>query len=254
VISATETNLIPTGEECNPAQSERSLIQRAQLGDEQAFASLYQSHKKRVYSVCLLMTKDMAEAEDLTQEAFLQVFRCVGSFRGDSAFSTWLYRVAVNTVLMKLRRRKAPPLVSLDEPVSPESPSLRRDVGRADLNLNGAIDRITLRRAMLELPEGCRQIFALHEVEGYQHHEIAKMLDCSVGNSKSQLHKAKMKMRDLLFPKRRSLRRRTENQAIESSVAGKSTSRPQLSLAYRTTGKQLPQSTRDHMRYEMQNG
>lgn len=237
VISPTATNMVPTGEQSNPAESERSLIQRAQRGDEQAFASLYQSHKKRVYSVCLLMTKDMAEAEDLTQEAFLQVFRCVGSFRGDSAFSTWLYRVAVNTVLMKLRRRKAPPLVSLDEPVSSESPSLRRDVGTADLNLSGAIDRITLRRALQELPAGCRQIFALHEVEGYQHHEIAKMLDCSVGNSKSQLHKAKMKMRDLVFPKRRSLRRRAESQVAASSPIGKNASRPQLALSYSAMGK-----------------
>jgi len=220
VISATETDVIPASNETKRPQSERSLVQRAQKGDEQAFAALFQSHKKRVYSVCLLMTKDIAEAEDLTQEAFLQVFRSVSSFRGDSAFSTWLYRVAVNTVLMKLRRRKSPPIVSLDEPVSPESPSLRRDVGRVDPRLNGTIDRITLRRAMQELPEGCREIFVLHEVEGYQHHEIAEMLDCSVGNSKSQLHKAKMKMRDLLFPKRRVLRRPTANRESNTSSSG----------------------------------
>ena len=206
VISATATNAIPAKEVTKENESERSLVRRAQRGDAQAFATLFELHRKRVYGVCLMMTKDMAEAEDLTQEAFLQVFRSIGSFRGDSAFSTWLYRIAVNTVLMKQRRRKAPP-VSLDEPVSSESPSLRRDIGRADLRLCGAIDRIALRRAIQELPEGCRKIFALHQVEGYQHHEIAKMLDCSVGNSKSQLHKAKMKMRDLLFPKRRVLRR-----------------------------------------------
>ncbi|MGD0986998.1 MAG: sigma-70 family RNA polymerase sigma factor [Candidatus Sulfotelmatobacter sp.] len=229
VISATATDMIPAVKESNPVETERSLVQRAQRGDEQAFAALFQTHKKRVYSVCLLMTKDVAEAEDLTQEAFLQVFRCVGSFRGDSAFSTWLYRVAVNTVLMKLRRRKAPPLVSLDEPVSAESPSLKRDVGRADLRLSGAIDRIALRRAMQELPEGCRQIFALHEVEGYQHHEIAKMLDCSVGNSKSQLHKAKMKMRDLLFPKRRVLRRNANHNMTELLPSDLNTERAELS-------------------------
>jgi RNA polymerase sigma-70 factor (ECF subfamily) len=228
-ISATATDMIPAVKESNPVETERSLVQRAQRGDEQAFAALFQTHKKRVYSVCLLMTKDVAEAEDLTQEAFLQVFRCVGSFRGDSAFSTWLYRVAVNTVLMKLRRRKAPPLVSLDEPVSAESPSLKRDVGRADLRLSGAIDRIALRRAMQELPEGCRQIFALHEVEGYQHHEIAKMLDCSVGNSKSQLHKAKMKMRDLLFPKRRVLRRNANHNMTELLPSDLNTERAELS-------------------------
>ena len=154
VISATATNVIPVSDETNRSESERSLVQRAQNGDGQAFATLFQSHKKRVYSVYLLMTKDIAEAEDLTQEAFLQVFRTVSSFRGDSAFSTWLYRVAVNTVLMKLRRRRSPPIVSLDEPVSSESPSLRRDVGKVDPQLSGAIDRITLRRAMQELPEG----------------------------------------------------------------------------------------------------
>jgi len=100
-VISTTANVIPVSEATNRGDSERSLVQRAQAGDEQAFSTLFTLHKKRVYSVCLLMTKDVAEAEDLTQEAFLQVFRSVGSFRGDSAFSTWLYRVAVNTVLMK---------------------------------------------------------------------------------------------------------------------------------------------------------
>ncbi|MGC2794775.1 MAG: sigma-70 family RNA polymerase sigma factor, partial [Candidatus Sulfotelmatobacter sp.] len=163
VISATAANLVPGQQEAR-RESEQSLVQRAQSGDENAFARLFQLHKKRVYSVCLLMTKDLAEAEDLTQEAFLQVFRSVGSFRGDSAFSTWLYRVAVNTVLMKIRRRKSPPLLSLDEPISPESPTLRRDVGKADPQLSGAIDSIALRSAIRELPDGCRKIFVLHEV------------------------------------------------------------------------------------------
>lgn len=200
------------------ANPELTLVQRAQRGDEEAFSILFQTHRKRVYSVCLLMTKDVAEAEDLTQEAFLQVFRSVGSFRGDSAFSTWLYRVAVNTVLMKLRRRKAPPALSLDEPVSAESPSLRRDFGQPDMRLSGAVDRIALRRAIEELPEGCRKIFALHEVQGYQHHEIAELLNCSIGNSKSQLHKAKLKMRDLLFPKRKAVRRKMSARSTSAAA------------------------------------
>src|SRR6266704_2931921 len=227
VISATAANAMPGENERSRDDSELSLVQRAQRGEEQAFATLFQLHKKRVYSVCLLMTKDVAEAEDLTQEAFLQVFRSVSSFRGDAAFSTWLYRVAVNTVLMKLRRRKSPPIVSLDEPVNPESPSLHRDFGKSDPELTGVVDRIALRRALQELPEGCRTIFALHEVEGYQHHEIAQLLDCSIGNSKSQLHKAKLKMRDLLFPKRRLLRRPAGNPATDSSSADNNNMRPE---------------------------
>jgi RNA polymerase sigma-70 factor, ECF subfamily len=210
-ISATSMNVpqasvIPLGAENQRDDSEGSLVQRAQRGDEQAFATLYQLHNKRVYSVCLRMTKDVAEAEDLAQEAFIQVFRNLNSFRGNSAFATWLYRVAVNTVLMKLRRRKSPPMLSLDEPVSNHSPSLKREIGKDDLSLRGAIDRIALRRAIEELPGGARQIYELHEVEGYQHHEIAEQLQCSIGNSKSQLHKAKKTMRALLFPQRRILR------------------------------------------------
>src|SRR6202051_5421877 len=114
--------------------------------------------KKRDYSICLKMTKYVADAEDLTQPAFLQLFGSINSFRGDSAFSTWLYRIAVNTVLMKLRRRKSPPLVSLDEPVSSDTTSLKRDGGRADPSLSGAVDRIALNRVIEELPAGCRQI------------------------------------------------------------------------------------------------
>ncbi len=217
-ISAAEANVIPATNVNGRDDSQINLVKGAQSGDEQAFATLFQQHKNRVYSVCLLMTKDVAEAEDLTQEAFLQVFRTVSSFRGEAAFSTWLYRVAVNTVLMKLRRRKAPQTVSLDEPVNPESPSLRRDLGKSDPDLTGVIDRIALRRALQELPEGCRTIFALHEVEGYQHHEIAQLLDCSIGNSKSQLHKAKLKMRALLFPRRKIRRRPVENESAHQGA------------------------------------
>jgi RNA polymerase sigma-70 factor (ECF subfamily) len=225
VISATTTNVIPAQKEVNRDDSECSFVQRAQRGDEHAFATLFQLYKKRVHSVCLLMTKDLAEAEDLTQEAFLQVFRSIGSFRSEAKFSTWLYRVAVNTVLMKLRR-KSPPTFSLDEPVSPDSSSLRRDFGRSDPDLSGTIDRIALRRAIRELPEGCRTIFALHEVEGYQHREIARLLGCSVGNSKSQLHKAKLKLRELLFPKKKVMRRREAGQGAEAA----DTARPLIGI------------------------
>jgi len=205
-ISPTAPKVVPAEKQPSWDDSQRSLVERAQRGDEQAFADLFQMHKQRVYSVCLIMTKDIAEAEDLTQEAFMQVFRAIGGFRGNAAFSTWLHRIAVNTVLMKLRRRKPSTPFSIDQPVSPES-SRPSEFGRRDLALTGVIDRLALRRAIQELPEGCRTVFALHEVEGYQHHEIAQMLQCSVGTSKSQLHRAKLKMRDLLFPEKKSMRR-----------------------------------------------
>jgi RNA polymerase sigma-70 factor (ECF subfamily) len=186
----------------NPNSSrslDADLIKRAQQGDSDAFATLFHSHKTRIYSLCLRMTNNTAEAEDLAQDAFLQVFRKLSSFRGDSALSTWLYRIAVNTVLMHFRR-KTPCRISLDEPIrnQDDTKSVRREYGTRDGRLDSVVSRVALTRAISELPEGYRAIFLLHEVEGYQHREIAKLLGCSVGNSKSQLHKAKLRIRDFL--------------------------------------------------------
>jgi RNA polymerase sigma-70 factor, ECF subfamily len=180
-----------------PFDSDRDSIRRAQQGDADAFASIFHAHKARIYSVCLRMTNNTAEAEDLTQDAFMQVFRKLSTFRGDSALSTWLYRIAVNTVLMSFRK-KALRQISLDEPSNQNTKLPSREYGRTDDRLTGSIDRIALARAIQELPDGYRTIFLLHEVEGYEHQEIAEFLDCSVGNSKSQLHKAKLRIRELL--------------------------------------------------------
>jgi RNA polymerase sigma-70 factor (ECF subfamily) len=182
----------------SPAPDEAKLLSEAQAGDHQAFARIYSQHKRRIYSLCLRMVGDIAEAEDLTQEAFLQLHRKIATFRGDSAFSTWLHRLAINVVLMHLRRKNLS-LVSLDEAMEPspdDGPG--RSFGAADLNLAGSIDRLALEHAVADLPAGYRLIFILHDIEGYEHNEIASMLDCSIGNSKSQLHKARLKLREAL--------------------------------------------------------
>lgn len=208
-----------------PPKSDAELVRSAREGNEDAFAALYAAHRTKVYSICLRMTSNTAEAEDLTQTAFLQVFRKLGSFRGDSALSTWLYRVAVNTVLMHFRK-KGLRQVSLDEPTNRETGAPKREQGKVDARLSTSIDRIVLTRAMKELPTGYRTIFLLHEVEGYEHHEIARLLRCSVGNSKSQLHKAKARMRELLgrpkaqegaqaeHQKRRTLQNLTKGESV----------------------------------------
>jgi len=179
------------------AASQTQLIARAQQGDEAAFEALYTAHKRRVYSLCLRMTSDPANAEDLAQEAFLQLFRKISTFRGESAFTTWLHRMVVNVVLMRLRK-KALPVVSLDEPDTSQDEPVKRDFGENDLRLMGSIDRLRLTSAIETLPPGYRNVFMLHDVEGYEHNEIAQIMNCSVGNSKSQLHKARLKLRDLL--------------------------------------------------------
>jgi len=174
------------------------VLERAQAGDHIAFAEIYSLHKRRIYSLCLRMLGNPAEAEDLTQEAFLQLHRKIATFRGESAFSTWLHRLAINVVLMRLRK-KGLQLISLDEAMEPtteERPG--RSFGTDDLSLTGAIDRLVLQRAINDLPAGYRLIFMLHDIEGYEHNEIADMLECSIGNSKSQLHKARLKLRDAL--------------------------------------------------------
>ena len=180
----------------NPA--EQDALTRAQQGDHQGFAYLYTLHKRRIYSLCLRMVGNVAEAEDLTQEAFLQLHRKIATFRGDSAFSTWLHRLSVNVVLMHLRK-KGIPVTSLDEAMEPtQDDGPGRSFGAPDLSLTGSIDRLALERAVANLPAGYRLVFLLHDVEGYEHNEIATMLECSIGNSKSQLHKARLKLREAL--------------------------------------------------------
>ena len=178
--------------------SEANLIRRAQQGDAEAFGLLFERHKARVYALCLRMTRNTAEAEDLTQEAFLHVFRKLAAFRADSALSTWLYRVTVNTVLMHFRK-KTLCVVSVDKTNNEGNP-VPREFPMTDFRLTGCVDRMALNRALAELPNGYRKIFLLHEVAGYEHREIAKFLGCSVGNSKSQLHKARQRIRELLVP------------------------------------------------------
>lgn len=177
--------------------SEANAIERAKQGDADAFEALYNLHKRRVYSLCLRMTANTAAAEDLTQEAFLQLFRKIGTFRGESAFSTWLHRMAVNVVLMQLRK-KGLPIVPLEENIETEEETPKKELGSDDPRLAGSIDRMQLERSIASLPPGYRMIFLLHDVEGYEHNEIAEMVGCSIGNSKSQLHKARMKLREIL--------------------------------------------------------
>jgi RNA polymerase sigma-70 factor (ECF subfamily) len=177
--------------------TEAEAIERAKQGDAEAFEVLYKLHKRRVYSLCLRMTANTAEAEDLTQEAFLQLFRKLGTFRGESAFSTWLHRMAVNVVLMRLRK-KGLAVVPLEETIETEEEAPKKEPGAPDAVLAGSVDRLQLERAIGNLPPGYRTVFVLHDVEGYEHNEIAAIVGCSIGNSKSQLHKARMKLRDLL--------------------------------------------------------
>lgn len=174
-------------------------IRQAQLGDSAAFEKIYRLHAGRVYALCLRILRDPVEAEDLAQEAFMQLFRKLNTFRGESAFSTWLYRLTVNLGLMRLRK-KSPPTISIDatSDQDDDADSTNLDVGAPDLLLEGLIDRVRLERCIEQLPAGYRAIFVLHDVQGYQHTEIAEIVGRSIGDSKSQLHKARMRLRQLL--------------------------------------------------------
>jgi RNA polymerase sigma-70 factor (ECF subfamily) len=179
--------------------TEAEAIRLAQAGNATAFEQLYQLHSRRVYALCLRMVGNPSDAEDLMQEAFLQLFRKIGTFRGESAFSTWLHRMTVNVVLMRLRK-KTLPAASLEETTEPdeETGGPRKDIGAPDLRLSGAVDRVNLERSIEKLPPGYRTVFVLHDVQGFEHNEIAGIMGCSVGNSKSQLHKARTRLRELL--------------------------------------------------------
>jgi len=177
----------------------KAIVRLAQQGDAAAFETIFQLHSRRVYALCLRMVSDPAEAEDLAQEAFLQLFRKIQTFRGESAFSSWLHRLTANVVLMSFRRKR-PQATSLDEMMRSDDDNEmpRIELGGADPRLSGVCDRLNLQAAIEGLPDGYRLMLLLHDVHGYEHNEIARLLDCSIGNSKSQLHKARKRLRELL--------------------------------------------------------
>jgi RNA polymerase sigma-70 factor (ECF subfamily) len=190
------TNLTATQNEDNLTEAE--AIRQAKDGVSAAFEYLYQAHFRRVYNLCLRMIRNPAEAEDLTQQAFLQLFRKIGTFRGESGLSTWLHRVTVNVVLMHLRRKKPTELLAEDLERHTSNGEVSREHGSSDTSMLGAVERLNLMRAIRKLPSGYKQIFLMHDVIGYEHSEIAGLLGCSTGCSKSQLHKARQRLRRLL--------------------------------------------------------
>jgi RNA polymerase sigma-70 factor, ECF subfamily len=179
--------------------SSDEVIRLAQQGDLKAFELIYRLHSPRVYALCLRLVRDPVEAEDFTQDVFLQLFRKIHTFRGESAFSSWLYRLAANVVFMRFRKKRLT-MSSLESPTESddEISSTHVQIGITDLRLSGLFDRLNLQAAINQLPEGYRAMFILHDVYGYEHNEIASIFECSVGNSKSQLHKARKRLREVL--------------------------------------------------------
>lgn len=184
-------------ENISDTSSDFTLAQSATKGNMFAFEELYNRHHRRVYSLCLRMLQNTHEAEDLTQEVFIQLYRKIGSFRGDSAFTTWLHRMTVNQVLMHFRKRT----VKFEKTTEEGETPVQIVNGTENQAKMPIVDKIALDSAIALLPEGYKKVFVLHDVEGYEHEEVARILGCSVGTSKSQLHKARLKMRKLLQKK-----------------------------------------------------
>ncbi len=174
--------------------SDHELAQKSAGGDGEAFEQLYRRHFRRVYALCLRMLGDPTQAEDLTQDVFVNLFNKIGSFRGESAFTTWLHRMTVNQVLMFFRKASTRSELTTDEGETP----VQIVRGTENPNAMPVVDRISLERAIAQLPPGYRTVFILHDVEGHDHEEIARILEVSQGTSKSQLHKARLKLRTLL--------------------------------------------------------
>lgn len=174
--------------------SDYALAGRAAAGEREAFAVLYRRHFRRVYGVCLRLTANAADAEDLRQEVFLHLWGKIGSFRGEAAFSSWLYRFTVNQVLMHWRKRRKRPEEALGE----GKLSMQVEPGTKDPKQMPITDRIAIERAIAQLAPGHRKVFRLHDVEGYEHKEVAQMLGITEGTSKSQLHNARLKLRGLI--------------------------------------------------------
>jgi RNA polymerase sigma-70 factor, ECF subfamily len=208
---------------------EAEAIRLACEGNSRAFERLYKLHSRRVYGLCLRIVSNPTDAEDLTQEAFLQLFRKIHTFRGESSFSTWLHRLTVNIVFMRLRKKRHPE-VSLDATVEPGEQDSRPliEFGGPDLRLSGMLDHVNLSKAIDQLAEGYKEIFILHDVEGYEHSEIAGILGCSIGNSKSQLFKARLHLRKLL---QEDLRSQAREERVRSLAVPQQRDNPPLNLS-----------------------
>ena len=175
-------------------QSDRELARMAAGGDAAAFEEIHSRYRKFVFALALRMTGNEADAEDVTQDSFVSVLRGVGGFRGEAAFTTWLYRLVINQARMHFRRRRAQPEEQAgDGELLERGPRVAR---RADSD--PVIDRLAVEHAVRRLPPGYRAAFLLYVVEGYRHDEIAQLLGCTTGTSKSQLHKAKINLRRML--------------------------------------------------------
>jgi len=171
---------------------ERELIARAKAGEREAMGELYEIHARRVYTVVRRLVGDDHLAEDLSHEAWVRAFEKLHLFRGEAAFGTWIYRLATNVALNRLRRSSKRDTVE----AAAELPRITRAPDDAVVN------RRVLSLALDKLPPGYRRVLVLHDIEGWTHEEIATSLNCSAGTSKSQLHKARARMRDLISPPR----------------------------------------------------
>jgi len=185
----------PSGQAVARRESDLVLARKAAEGDARAFEEIYRLHHCLVYGLCLRMTQNVAEAEDITQDVFILLHRKVGSFRGESQFTTWLHRMTVNQVLMRFRKSRARREEALED-CDAQGSAVSFTTGVPDRT--ALIDRMALDMALEQLPPGYRAAFILHDVEGYEHEEVARMLGCAVGTSKSQLHKARAKLRKIL--------------------------------------------------------
>lgn len=175
-------------------QFDYHLTRKVAFGDMQALEELYQRHHRRVFNLCFRMTNNVAEAEDLTQEVFIQLYHKAGTFRGHAAFTTWLHRLTINKVLMHFRCNKA----RRDQPTLD---GVLPDVGITEARNHGPalpLDTLTLKQLVVQLPPGYRAALILHDIEGYNHSETAQIMGISVGTTKSQLHKARKRLQSLL--------------------------------------------------------
>lgn len=190
MIATAAHEFVPVNPPVAPADDESALLARVHAGDIRAFEALYRRHAPRVYATCLRLAADPVRAGEFTQSAFIQAWQRLPSFRGESAFTTWLHRIAVNVALMEFRARgrREARMVPVAEPARLETAPPSRPAGLS----------VDLEQAIAALPPQARAVFVLHDVEGYTHEEIATQMDLEPGTSKSQLHRARQLLREAL--------------------------------------------------------
>lgn len=209
VVAATIISLLERGDASPMSKSEKYLLKRSKDGDIQAFEQLIENYQTKVFNIALRIIGNYDDANDLAQEVFLRVYKSIKSFKGESSFSTWIYKITKNVCLDEIRKRRNKNVISLDEEIKLNSGEVTRQVESSDDTPDVALEKSEMKdlinKAISELSDEHRVVIVLRDIQGFSYEEIAKIIDCPEGTVKSRINRARKALKKILKSKRELL-------------------------------------------------